>query len=135
MELIVDTNIIISCLISPGATCDLVFSGELELYAPEFLLSEIAKHKHEILTRSGLSEDELTVFLALIFTKIKFVSFGEFKNHITKAKEISPDVNDTEYFALALKLSCPIWSNDKELKKQNIVKISSTQELLNNLEN
>ena len=47
-----------------------------------------------------------------------------------KQKKISPDINDTEYFALALKLKCSIWSNDKKLKKQNKVKVYSTEEIV-----
>jgi len=35
------------------------------------------------------------------------------------------------YSALALKLNCAIWSNDKELKeKQDVVKIDPTSELV-----
>lgn len=45
-------------------------------------------------------------------------------------KKISPDPNDADYFALALMLKCPIWSNDKELLKQNVVRIYSTGELI-----
>ena len=33
------------------------------------------------------------------------------------------------YFALALKLNCGLWSNDKELKKQSKVKILNTNEV------
>ncbi|PIN85274.1 MAG: hypothetical protein COV47_03030 [Candidatus Diapherotrites archaeon CG11_big_fil_rev_8_21_14_0_20_37_9] len=43
-------------------------------------------------------------------------------------KKISPDPKDVPYFALALKLRCPIWTNDKLLKKQKKVKIISTSE-------
>ncbi|MAG78609.1 hypothetical protein CL616_04570, partial [archaeon] len=49
---------------------------------------------------------------------------------IKKAEKISPDINDTEYFALAIALGFPIWSNDKLLKTQKLVKIYSTTELL-----
>ena len=43
---------------------------------------------------------------------------------------ISPDADDTAYIALALHLNCPIWSNDKKLKKQDKVKVITTKELL-----
>ena len=33
------------------------------------------------------------------------------------------------YFALALKLNCAIWSNDKKLKEQNKIQVCSTHEL------
>ena len=46
-----------------------------------------------------------------------------------EAEEISPDEKDILYFALALKLKCGIWSNDKRLKQQDQVRIYSTAEL------
>ena len=48
-----------------------------------------------------------------------------------KARKISPDEKDTVYLALALKLRCGLWSNDKDLKeKQNSVQVYSTEELI-----
>lgn len=49
---------------------------------------------------------------------------------IGEAKNISPDAKDAPYFALAMRLKCPIWSNDKDLKKQNSVEIYSTDDLV-----
>jgi predicted nucleic acid-binding protein len=46
------------------------------------------------------------------------------------AKKICPDPKDAFYFAAALKLNCAIWSNDKELKNQNYVKVYSTSDLV-----
>ena len=43
---------------------------------------------------------------------------------------ISPDEKDTAYFALALKLKCAIWSNDKKLKEQDKVTVYNTGELM-----
>lgn len=56
------------------------------------------------------------------------------KDEMLKACKISPDLDDAVYFALAIKLNCPIWSNDKRLKQQNIVKVYSTHELARLLE-
>lgn len=39
-------------------------------------------------------------------------------------------VIDSEYFALALKLNCAIWSNDKRLKQQDKIKVYSTEDLV-----
>jgi len=41
----------------------------------------------------------------------------------------TPDPDDMAYFALALKLNCAIWSNDKKLKEQDKVKVYNTHEL------
>ncbi|HIJ03012.1 TPA: hypothetical protein HA369_01705 [Candidatus Woesearchaeota archaeon] len=62
--------------------------------------------------------------------KITISPKEDYQQYLTPAKHITPDENDTEYFALALKLSCPIWSNDKRLKNQEKIRIFSTTELL-----
>jgi predicted nucleic acid-binding protein len=55
---------------------------------------------------------------------------SEFSKQTKKAKEICPDPDDTEYFALALQLNCPLWSNDKKLKNQQEIRVINTIELL-----
>ena len=131
MELIVDANVIISALVATfGKTCELFFSDKLKLYAPEYLLEEIKNHGKEILDKSKLSKIDFEVILSLISSNIEFIPFSEFKSFISKASEVCPDPNDTEYFALALKLGCSVWSNDKKLKEQNLIKVLSTSEIL-----
>jgi predicted nucleic acid-binding protein len=113
-----------------GKTYDLIFNDRIRLFAPEFLMEELEKYKSEILSKSKLSEADFELFLSLVSSEIKFISGSEFERFIHKAKEITPDPNDTEYFALALKLECSIWSNDKKLKSQNKVRVYSTTELM-----
>ena len=62
----------------------------------------------------------------VIHSHMKFIDFSK------EAYEIMKDIDekDTPYIALALKLNCPIWSNDTDLKKQNKVKVYNTKELL-----
>jgi predicted nucleic acid-binding protein len=62
--------------------------------------------------------------------KIKAIPNEEIESFIPIAKEICPDPKDVDYFALALKLNCGIWSNDKVLKQQNKVQIYSTAEIM-----
>ena len=130
MELVADANIVMSALISfSGKTAEMIFSDKLKLYAPEFLLEEVNKYKGEISEKSGLSFDELNVLLVLISLNIEFVPFSEFGEFEKQASEICPDPNDVEYFALALKLGCFLWSNDRKLK-QDLIKVLNTSELL-----
>lgn len=131
MELVVDSNIIISALISPsGGTNDLLFSNKIKLFAPEFLLEEIKKYSSEIVKKSGLSEVDLDLALSIIMSTVNLIPFSEFKQFIKKAEEICPDPKDIEFFALALSLNCAIWSEDKRLKKQDAIKVISTTELI-----
>ncbi len=60
-----------------------------------------------------------------VIPKEEYISFFE------NAKTISPNEKDILYFALALKLNCGIWSNDKRLKEQNKILVYSTTEVMN----
>ncbi len=131
MELVVDANIFMSALIATqGKTYDFIYNDRNKLFAPEFLMDEFEKYKDEILEKSGLSEYDFELFLSLISSRIEFISKHEFEQFISKAEKITPDPKDSEYFALAMKMKCSIWSNDKKLKEQNKVKVYNTSELL-----
>ena len=131
MNLIIDANIVMSALICmKGKTCELICNEKIKLFTPDLLLKEINNHKEEILLKSGISKKEFDLFLSIITSKIILVEYNKFKEHVSLAKEITPDPKDTEYFALALTLNHNLWSNDKRLKQQNKVKVYSTQELL-----
>jgi len=73
---------------------------------------------------------QLLTFIDLLGEKINFVPLDEYKSFLTQAVELSSDVDDVDYFALALKLNCPIWTNDKRFKDQEKIKIFSTLKLI-----
>ncbi|PIN77040.1 DNA-binding protein [Candidatus Woesearchaeota archaeon CG10_big_fil_rev_8_21_14_0_10_34_12] len=128
MDIVVDANIIFSSLIKGGKTAELLLSFSLNLFTPEFVIEEIEEHKKEIFEK-GMSEDELNSTLSLIKEIIRIIPKEDFSDKLEEARNLSPDVEDAVYFALALKLNCPIWSNDKRLKGQNLVKVYSTIDL------
>ena len=131
MDLVVDANIVISCLITSGSkTTELFFSENVHLLTPEILKAEIGKYKGEIIKKSGLPADNFDLMLNILSAKINFIPFFDFEKFLARAIAICPDPNDVEYFAVALKHACPLWSNDKGLKKQDEVKVVSTTELL-----
>ena len=131
MELVIDANILMSALIAAeGKTYDLIFNDRIRLFAPDFLMEECEKYTSEILRKSGLSQSDFQLFLSLISSRIEFILKNEFEQFIPKAEKITPDPDDTEYIALALKLKCSLWSNDKRLKEQDKVKVYSTSELM-----
>jgi len=102
-------------------------------YVPEFIFEEINEHIDEIKQKTSLSEDELKEVLGqiIILGNIKIIHFEEFRIFEEKAKSITPDFDDVAYVALALKLKCPIWSNDKDLKNGlKSIKVYNSQEIL-----
>lgn len=131
MEFVVDANIVISALIaSEGKTRDLIFSNDLRLIAPDFLVDEVQKYKKEICRKAGFLERRFDIALNLILSKITLYDFNSFKKFIAKAKTDCPDEHDVFYLALALKQRCFLWSNDKVLKSQKLIVVVSTKDLL-----
>lgn len=131
MDIVVDANVVVATLVSPGGhTADVFFSPVLKVFAPEFLLEEIDEHKEELLQKTELSETDFSKLRAFLIGGIVFFPTMEFTSFFPKARELSPDSDDVAYLALALKLQYPLWSNDKALKSQKEVKVFSTSELL-----
>ncbi|HLD15709.1 MAG TPA: PIN domain-containing protein [Candidatus Nanoarchaeia archaeon] len=130
MILIVDANVLFSALIKRGITYETIFSDKLRLITPDFVIEEYHKHKDEILSKSGLSGKDLELLFEILKGQIEIISSQDFIDKISEAEEVSPDLNDVHYFALALKFNFSIWSNDKELKKQNKIKVFNTEEIL-----
>ncbi len=116
MDLVIDANILFAALIKDSFTSELLFQGRFHLYAPEFILEEFQSHKEEILKKTARSEEEFFRLLEIFKRKIVLIPLQELISYLKDAEQISPDTKDIAYLALALRLHCPIWSNDKELK-------------------
>jgi len=130
MKLVVDANILFSALIKEGITAELISKPSLELFTPDFILKEIIKHSEIISSKTQRTRGEIDKVLDDLLSVITIVKVREVEDRVNDAKEISPDQNDFMYFALALKLNCPLWSNDKLLKNQDRVKVYSTSDLI-----
>ena len=130
MQIIIDANPIISMLIKPGKPLELLLREELSIVAPAFLFEEIENNLEIIVKKSKLTKEEVVVFLSIIKQLITIIPEEEFFKYKEKAENICPDVKDAVYFALALYLKCPIWSNEKILKRQDHVIVYATHELM-----
>jgi len=130
MDLVIDANSVISALIKEGKSSEILVSFSFNFFAPEFLFEEINKYRDEIFRKSHRGEEELFGILNGLRDTIRFYQRGEFSEYLEEAERICPDGNDVEYFALALKLKCGIWSNDKRLKEQDKIKVYSTGDLV-----
>lgn len=136
MILVVDANILLAALIKAKDTRSVLLFSDNNFYTPEYSIQEFKKHLPMLQKKTGLPEKEISELLEKLLeeSETKIIPFEEFRHQESMAKEISPDPDDVAYIALALHLGCPLWSNDKALKKQTKVKVYSTQELLQRLE-
>ena len=130
MDLVVDANILFAALIKNGITARLLFLDDLHLYAPEFLLDEFSKHRKYLLDKTHRTKEKFNEILEILAYKIIFIPCEDIEQYLEKADQISPDPDDSIYFAIALKIGASIWTNEKRLQKQNIVNIYTTSDIL-----
>ena len=102
----------------------------LELVTPSFCIYELNEHKELICAKSRLSDCEFEEILDDLLIFVKVFSLPEYKEFLSKAKTVSPDPDDIDLFALALKLNCPLWAQEKAFKNQSEVKVFSTADLV-----
>jgi predicted nucleic acid-binding protein len=132
MRLILDTNILISALVKESITRNILVMSGIEFLVPEFTFEEIDKHKDEILKKSKLSEQQFYLLMATLKENLTIIPKYEIRK-MKEAKEIMDEIdpNDTVFIALAIStLNDGIWSDDVHFKKQNIVKVCNTEELI-----
>lgn len=129
MKVVADTKELFSFFNRRSLARDLSLSEELDIYSPVYALEELEKHKGKTLEVFSLSSEQYDLILRLLHTVVVFVELKEYAEHLKEGKDISPDPDDADFFALALKLSCPLWSEDKKLAEQGKVKVIATSEL------
>ena len=131
MDLVTDANIIFAALIKESKTHELIFDERLHLFTTEFFFTEFDKHSEEIQEKTEKTEEELNNLFDVLKKKITLIPLEELLPYLDEAEKISPDPDDVAYIALALKLKCAIWSQDRKLKeKQNKVQVYSTGDLV-----
>ena len=135
MEIVVDTNCIISALIKNSKSRAIVCSPKLHLCAPEHMISEIENNKEEIIEKAGMSEYDFELLIAILLSNIEVVPMEKFYHFRERASSLAKHPEDAEFLALALLRNIPLWSDDKDLKKQNDVKVLNTPELLELVKN
>ena len=136
INLIVDANILFSFFKTDSLRRDLIEKLPnlgYKLISPDFVMEELLKEKDKIMKFAKINEIGFLFLFSLIERKIETIPWKEYEKWMEKAKKIVPHIKDTPYFALALSLNAAIWSDEKAFKKQNKVKIFSTEELKKSL--
>ena len=129
MDLVIDANVLFSALIKESFSYNLLFSGKFHLFIPEYIFTELEKHKEEIMNKTERTTEEFFRLVETLKRRIVIIPLEELVPYVEEAEKLTPDPDDMAYFALALKLNCAIWSNDKKLKEQDKIKIYNTHEL------
>ena len=132
MRLIVDANILFSALMKNSLTAKLIFEEDLLLSTPDFIITEFLKYEGLILKKTHRTKEEFIQIMHLLKEVITIIPKEEYSQFIEKAEKFSPDKKDVLYLALALKLKCAVWSNDKKLKNQNTIESTESRVIILN---
>lgn len=130
MKIVVDTNILFSFFWESSLTRKLILTSSLELYSPEYVIEEIIKYKLDIIEKTKINNNYFDKCLQELKSTIKLIKRKEYSDYLVNAMLISPDEKDADFLALCLKNSCPIWSNDSELKNQDKITVLTTEEII-----
>jgi len=132
MNIVTDTNIIISALIKEGFTRDFIVNSKNNFIIPEFEIYEIYKYKSEIMKKARMSEIQFDTLLLRLLKYIRIVPADLIIHNEKESREIIGhiDNDDVQFIAAALTFKCPIWSDDKHFKKQDKIKILTTKDII-----
>ena len=136
MELVVDANILVAGFLRAAVTRELLLDGRLTLSTPEYAVLETERIllTPRIQRRFGkLSPEQVKLALATTASNVQVLSETIYRANLPEAKKLAPDPADIPYFALALHLNIPLWSNDILLKEQDRIVVYTTQEVLDRI--
>ena len=128
-NLAVDANPILSAIIGGNARNVFLIGENISFYTTVFNFKEVERYIPIIASKRNIPLENLYMSLSLLPISVCDEEF--YKNKINQAKrmidKIDPD--DIHLLALALKLNCPIWSNDKDFEGLG-VKVYRTLDLV-----
>jgi predicted nucleic acid-binding protein len=133
MKLVIDANIAFSLLKKDSFSRMLAMKYSLDLYSHRYILEELEEHSEELCILLQIPKEKFKR-IKEILPKLLNLQKKVSPQQINRAKSLISDPDDVQYLALALKLNCPIWSNDTHLKEQSFIKVFSTKELSEFLE-
>ncbi len=121
MNLVVDTNIVISALITPQGTISRLLFKDLsdaQLISPHFLFDEMVAKYEKIKKITGLGDENLKELFYLLVKHIDFIDNDLISNENQKhAYEIVKDIDkkDLLFVALSMQTGFTLWSGDLKL--------------------
>ncbi|HUZ58963.1 MAG TPA: PIN domain-containing protein [Hanamia sp.] len=139
-KIIVDTNIIFSCLLnSQGTIGDLIFNSDniFEFYSNRYMRFEIRKHWNKLKNISKLPDDEIEIAYEKMLTKLTFINEELIPQNDWEKAEIlveDIDLDDLDFVALTRYLKGSLWTGDKPLydglKAKRFRTVYNTQDMI-----
>ena len=138
MRIVVDTNILFT-FFWKNSIFENIIKKDNDFFAPEYALEEINKHACEIKEKTSISDKKFRDLRIKLALNVGFIPLEEYSDYFSevmvlskglKNKEYDEFIKDIDFLALALKLNCPIWTNDKQFKNQSKILVFNTKEMI-----
>ena len=119
-KVIIDHNILFAAIYtSTSYTRQKLLDSLFTFYTPNYLITELFKHRQRIVEKSKASEEDVLNYLNQVIQKVHFfneelISVENFFFAYHLCREV--DENDTAYIALTLELGGELWTRDEALK-------------------
>ncbi len=128
-KLAVDANPILSAVIGGSARAVFLKAENTSFHTTAFNFKEVEKYIPVLSTKRNIPEEDL--YLALSLLPLSVHAEGFYKDKMKKARDLlsKRDPDDAHLLALAIKLDCPIWSNDKDFENLE-VKVYTTLDII-----
>ena len=133
MKLVVDTNIILKALIRDSKVRAVLLNPEHHFYVPEFAFEETERHMDMIVDKSGLSVEEVKIVLTTLSANLRVLPAKETAKEWIEAEAIIGNIDSTDIVFVAAALNSDadgIWSDDKDFKRQDSVRVWTTAEII-----
>ena len=139
-KIVVDTNIIFSCLLnSQGTIGDVIFNSDdvFDFYSNQYMRFEIRKHWNKLKKISKMTDLELETAYDKMLTKLTFINEElipqtDWEKGEKLLKEI--DMDDIDFVALTKFLRGTLWTGDKPLyeglKSKRFRTVYNTQDMI-----
>ncbi len=119
-KIIIDHNILFAAIhTKTSLTRRRLLDSPFSFYTPNYLVTELFKHRQRIVEKSKAAEEDVFNYLNQVIQKIHFfneelISLENFFEAYHLCKDV--DENDTAYIALTLELRGELWTRDEVLK-------------------
>jgi predicted nucleic acid-binding protein len=135
MNIIIDSNILFSALIKDSTTRKIILEHEGFFLFPSFIFEEMQKHKHELLDKSGMTNQDFNLLLNLLLKKVIIIPNEKLQLYKQQADELVKDIDpdDSVFVACALAYKGALWTDEKRLKKVKNIRVLDTKDITKSL--
>lgn len=132
MKVVIDTNILLSALITDSKTREIIVASDYQFYAPETIIDETLKHEDMLLQKSGLKKADLDELLSTLLKYVHIIPNEILQQNTPAAKKEMKEIDkdDVVFLAAAITIDGIIWSDDRHFKDQQLIQTYTTSEFI-----